>query len=179
MPKQSGRILEKMSLKIMEKLQKRVKACKNQTCFFYDYTNVLLMTDFVPGTPGLGGGVCSCILWYKDMPVAYLLITCNAGLDEEVLRKLNELPEVVEANRVSFGPYDIIVKVEADTIERFNQTVGFDIKRIHNITSAVTLIKNIEEPAYVLVAFLFLIDLFFICPCELFRYDIILLNAKP
>lgn len=81
------------------------------------------------------------------MPVAYLLITCNAGLDEEVLSKLNELPEVVEANRVSFGPYDIIVKVEADTIERFNQTVGFDIKRIRNITSAVTLIKNIEEPA--------------------------------
>jgi DNA-binding Lrp family transcriptional regulator len=91
-------------------------------------------------------GSCSCILWYKDMPVAYLLITCNAGLDEEVLSKLNELPDVVEANRVSFGPYDIIVKVDADTIERFNQTVG-GIKRIRNITSAVTLIKNIEEPA--------------------------------
>ncbi|HET7148421.1 MAG TPA: Lrp/AsnC ligand binding domain-containing protein [Candidatus Nitrosopolaris sp.] len=81
------------------------------------------------------------------MPIAYLLITCNAGLDEEVLSKLTELSEVAEANRISFGPYDIIVKVEADTIERFNQIIGFDIKRIRNITSAVTLIKNIEEPA--------------------------------
>jgi hypothetical protein len=51
MPKQSGKILEKMILKIMEKLQKRVKAA-NQTCFFYDYNNVSLMTDFVPRTSG-------------------------------------------------------------------------------------------------------------------------------
>ena len=76
------------------------------------------------------------------MPLAYLLITCNAGSNEEVLKKLNALPEVIEAERVYLGPYDIIVKVEADTIERFNKALGSDIKRMRNITSAVTLIKN-------------------------------------
>jgi len=76
------------------------------------------------------------------MPLAYLLITCNAGSNEEVLKKLNALPEVIEADRVYLGPYDIIVKAEADTIERFNRALGTDIKRMHNITSAVTLIKN-------------------------------------
>lgn len=76
------------------------------------------------------------------MPQAYLLITCNVGSNEEVLKKLNALPEVIEAERVYLGPYDIIVKVEADTIERFNRALGTDIKRMHNITSAVTLIKN-------------------------------------
>ena len=76
------------------------------------------------------------------MPLAYLLITSNAGSDEEVLSKLNELPEVIEAERVYLGPYDIIVKVEADRIERFNKALGTDIKRMRNITSAVTLIKN-------------------------------------
>ena len=76
------------------------------------------------------------------MPLAYLLITCNVGSNEEVLKKLNALPEVIEADRVYLGPYDIIVKVEADTIERFNRALGTDIKRMHNITSAVTLIKN-------------------------------------
>ena len=64
MPKQSGKILEKMSLKIMEKLQKRVKAA-NQTCFFYDYTNVSLMRDFAPGTPGLGGGAAAAYFGIK------------------------------------------------------------------------------------------------------------------
>jgi DNA-binding Lrp family transcriptional regulator len=76
------------------------------------------------------------------MPVAFLLITCNAGMHEQVLRRLNELSEVAEADRVYLGPYDIIVKVETDTIERFNKALLSDIKSIGNIISAVTLIKN-------------------------------------
>ena len=76
------------------------------------------------------------------MPVAFLLITCNAGMNEQVLRRLNELSEVAEADRVYLGPYDIIVKVQTDTIERFNKALVSDIKSIGNIISAVTLIKN-------------------------------------
>ena len=76
------------------------------------------------------------------MPVAFMLITCNAGMHEQVLRRLNELSEVAEADRVYLGPYDIIVKVETDTIERFNKALVSDIKSIGNIISAVTLIKN-------------------------------------
>jgi DNA-binding Lrp family transcriptional regulator len=76
------------------------------------------------------------------MPVAFLLITCNAGMHEQVLRRLNELSEVAEADRVYLGPYDIIVKVETDTIERFNKALVSDIKNIGNIISVVTLIKN-------------------------------------
>jgi DNA-binding Lrp family transcriptional regulator len=76
------------------------------------------------------------------MPVAFLLITCNAGMHEQVLRRLNEMSEVAEAERVYLGPYDIIVKVETDTVERFNKALVSDIKSIGNIISAVTLIKN-------------------------------------
>jgi DNA-binding Lrp family transcriptional regulator len=76
------------------------------------------------------------------MPVAFLLITCNAGMHEQVLRRLNELSEVAEADRVYLGPYDIVVKVQTDTIEHFNKTLVSDIKSIDNIISAVTLIKN-------------------------------------
>ena len=76
------------------------------------------------------------------MPVAFLLITCNAGMHEQVLRRLNKLSEVAEADRVYLGPYDIIVKVQTDTIERFNKALVSDIKSIDNIISAVTLIKN-------------------------------------
>jgi len=76
------------------------------------------------------------------MPVAFLLITCNAGMHEQVLRRLNEMSEVAEAERVYLGPYDIIAKVETDTVERFNKALVSDIKSIGNIISAVTLIKN-------------------------------------
>ena len=76
------------------------------------------------------------------MPIAYVLITCNTGFLEEVLDRLEELPEVVEANSLYFGPYDIIVRVEAGTIEDLNMALGNDLKKIANITSSVTLIKN-------------------------------------
>ena len=52
------------------------------------------------------------------------------------------MSEVAEADRVYLGPYDIIVKVETNTIERFNKALVSDIKSIGNIISAVTLIKN-------------------------------------
>jgi DNA-binding Lrp family transcriptional regulator len=68
-------------------------------------------------------------LWCKVMPIANMLMTYIAGL-EELLSKLNELPEVIEANRLYFGTYDIIMKVEADTIEWLNKAIGSDIKRI-------------------------------------------------
>jgi hypothetical protein len=65
MPKQSEKILEKMSSEIMEKLQKRVKAARTRPVFFYDYTNVSLMTDFAPRTPGLGGGSAAAYFGIK------------------------------------------------------------------------------------------------------------------
>ncbi len=76
------------------------------------------------------------------MPIAYVLITCNTGFIEEVLDKLEELSEVVEANSLYFGPYDIIVRIEAGTVEDLNRALGNDLKKIANITSSVTLIKN-------------------------------------
>lgn len=76
------------------------------------------------------------------MPIAYVLITCNTGFLEEVLAKLGELSEVVEADSLYFGPYDIIARVEAGTIEDLNRALGTDLKKIANITSSVTLIKN-------------------------------------
>jgi len=63
-------------------------------------------------------------------------------MHDQVLRRLNEMSEVAEAERVYLGPYDIIVKVETDTVERFNKALVSDIKSIGNIISAVTLIKN-------------------------------------
>jgi len=81
------------------------------------------------------------------MPIAYVLITCSSGFLEEVLDKLGELPQIIEADSLYFGPYDIIVRVEADTIEDLNTALGTDLKRIPNITSSVTLIKNEDLPS--------------------------------
>jgi hypothetical protein len=57
--------LREDELKNNGKAPEKSKSCKNQTCFFYDYTNVSLMTDFAPGTPGLGGGAAAAYFGIK------------------------------------------------------------------------------------------------------------------
>jgi DNA-binding Lrp family transcriptional regulator len=58
------------------------------------------------------------------MPVAYVLLNCDFGVDDEsIICRLKELPEVVEVNGVS-GAYDLLVKVSADTMEKLKETIG-------------------------------------------------------
>ncbi|MGB7952682.1 MAG: hypothetical protein WCF23_01775 [Candidatus Nitrosopolaris sp.] len=60
-----GENLREDELKNNGKAPEKSKSCKNQTCFFYDYTNVSLMTDFAPRTPGLGGGAAAAYFGIK------------------------------------------------------------------------------------------------------------------
>ena len=41
------------------KYPEKSNSCKIQTCFFYDYTNVSVITNSAPRTPGLGGGAAA------------------------------------------------------------------------------------------------------------------------
>ncbi|MFL6432045.1 MAG: Lrp/AsnC ligand binding domain-containing protein [Nitrososphaeraceae archaeon] len=74
------------------------------------------------------------------MPVAYVLLNCDFGVDDESnIYKLKELPEVVEVNGVS-GAYDLLVKVSADTMEKLKETISLRIRTIDNIKSTLSLI---------------------------------------
>ena len=48
------------------------------------------------------------------MPTAYVLINCDLGSEEEILKELRRLNEVVELSGV-YGVYDIIVKIRVDS----------------------------------------------------------------
>ena len=74
------------------------------------------------------------------MPVAYVLLNCDFGVDDQsIICRLKELPEVVEVNGVS-GAYDLLVKVSADTMEKLKQTISLRIRTIDNIKSTLSLI---------------------------------------
>jgi len=80
-----------------------------------------------------------------EMPYAYVLITTEVGVEEEVKEKLLEEPEVVEAE-VVFGVYDIVAKVKGDSIEEIRRIVTQKIRRkIDKITSTQTLIVVSKE----------------------------------
>jgi len=67
------------------------------------------------------------------------LINSEIGAEEELLKELKEIENVKEAYSV-YGVYDIIVKVEADTMERLKEIVTWKIRRLDKVRSTLTMI---------------------------------------
>lgn len=77
------------------------------------------------------------------MPRAFVLINVESGSEEKVLEKLSKLAGIEEAY-YSYGVYDIISKVRADSMEGLKDLVSRNIRGVSNVNSTLTLI--IMEP---------------------------------
>jgi DNA-binding Lrp family transcriptional regulator len=78
------------------------------------------------------------------MPVAYVLINCDLGYEGEIIDKIKQIPEVIDATHV-MGVYDIIVRVSSEDMFRLRKTIKLNIKNIQKIRSTLTMIVT-EEP---------------------------------
>jgi DNA-binding Lrp family transcriptional regulator len=77
------------------------------------------------------------------MPQAYVLFNVESGSEDNVLRQLRSLPNVQESY-VSYGVYDLIVRIRADTMEELKNTVTHKIRTINQVRSTLTLIMMEE-----------------------------------
>ena len=68
---------------------------------------------------------------------AYVLIQTEVGRAASVARSVADVPGVVTAEDVT-GPYDVIVKVDAASIDELGRLVVSRIQRIEGITRTVT-----------------------------------------
>jgi len=73
------------------------------------------------------------------LATAYLLLNVETGTEEEVMRSLKPVPEVQEA-RMVYGIYDIIIRVEAETMEEMKNVVNGRIRHLYRIRSTMTMI---------------------------------------
>lgn len=73
------------------------------------------------------------------MPVAFVLLNTELGRIEEVLDKLLEIDEVVEAYSVA-GPYAIVAKVETDTFDKLVKVIPEKIHGLDDVTKTITLL---------------------------------------
>ena len=80
------------------------------------------------------------------MTSAFLFINAELLFIEDVINKLEEVPEIVGVYKVQ-GIYDILVRVNSDTEEKLKELVSERIRRIDRITGTVTVIiaKETEE----------------------------------
>jgi DNA-binding Lrp family transcriptional regulator len=77
------------------------------------------------------------------MPQAFVLLNVETGKEDEVLKQLKSSGSVQESY-VSYGVYDLILKVKANTIEQLKEVVTGKIRAINQVRSTLTLIV-IEE----------------------------------
>ena len=73
------------------------------------------------------------------MVQAYVLLNVEPGAESKVLERLKSLNLVTEAY-VSYGVYDIIIRLTADTMEQLKEAVSHKIRTTDEVRSTVTLI---------------------------------------
>ncbi len=71
---------------------------------------------------------------------AYLLINTQPGTSEEVAEQLAEMPNIVDAHRVT-GPYDVILILETEDLYTLGTIVSENIHAVPGIRSTMTCIK--------------------------------------
>ena len=72
------------------------------------------------------------------MQSAYVLISCNPEDSNQIISALMNISGLVEAKLVE-GPYDIIVKIEADSSEKLKEIISIQLRRINKIKHTLTL----------------------------------------
>jgi DNA-binding Lrp family transcriptional regulator len=68
---------------------------------------------------------------------AYILIQTEVGRATEAVRAIREVPGVTIADDVT-GPYDIIVRAEADDVDQLGRLVVAQIQSVPGITRTLT-----------------------------------------
>jgi len=77
------------------------------------------------------------------MPRAFVLINVESGSEDEVLKELKKVEGVEEAY-FSYGVYDLITKIKADTMENLKDMVTRKIRALNKVRSTLTLIMMEE-----------------------------------
>lgn len=77
------------------------------------------------------------------MPGCFVLLNCKENQEKDVISQIRKIPEVKEMQCVS-GPYDILVKVQAPTIDEMHDAVTWKIRKLKNVRSTYSLKINEE-----------------------------------
>ena len=77
------------------------------------------------------------------MPRAYVLFGVNSGSEDHVANEIRAIAGVQEVF-VSYGVYDLVVKVGTDSMEQLKELVSHRLRTIPDVRSTLTLIL-VEE----------------------------------
>ncbi|GGV79562.1 MULTISPECIES: Lrp/AsnC family transcriptional regulator [Streptomyces] len=71
------------------------------------------------------------------MVQAYILIQTEVGKASAVAETISKLPGVIQAEDVT-GPYDVIVRAQADTVDELGRMVVAKVQQVEGLTRTLT-----------------------------------------
>ncbi len=74
------------------------------------------------------------------MAKAYVLINCDLGSEDKIISDLRKLEHIKDAVG-TFGAYDMVAKIEAETSEQLRETGTWKIRKMDKVRSTLTLME--------------------------------------
>jgi DNA-binding Lrp family transcriptional regulator len=78
------------------------------------------------------------------MEISYVLIQCDLGYEEAIIKKLVTIPQIKEV-RGTYGVFDIFVKIEADSKDEIDNIMTNKIRKLPNVRGTNTLIAILSQ----------------------------------
>jgi DNA-binding Lrp family transcriptional regulator len=72
------------------------------------------------------------------MHKGFVLLNCDLGAEEFIVDELKKISQVSQAH-VTFGAYDIIAEINANSQQDFDETVSVKIRQLTRVVSTMTL----------------------------------------
>ena len=73
------------------------------------------------------------------LPTAFVLINTEPAWMDQVLKKVTAIEGVKEAAMV-YGIYDIVAKVETDTMHKLQIIINEHLRKIHKVKATTTMV---------------------------------------
>ena len=72
------------------------------------------------------------------MEIAFVLVNCDLGSEEDVIEELKHIESVKEVCG-TFGAYDMVAKIENSDREKVRDTITWNIRKIPHVRSTLSL----------------------------------------
>ena len=77
------------------------------------------------------------------MPIAYVLINSDLGIDESIISKIKEIlndeKDIEFTTQGVYGIYDIVLKISSDNTDILRNIITYKIRKINNVQSTLTM----------------------------------------
>jgi DNA-binding Lrp family transcriptional regulator len=75
------------------------------------------------------------------MATVFVMINTELGAESEVLNELKAIEEVKETYLV-YGVYDLIARIETETMDELKDIIALNVRRIQKVKSKLSMIVN-------------------------------------